>query len=319
MIVATCLVGPGTEHIIGDAIKSIELLVDQIALIGDKVPEEAWVCPKKSVYFYLKWPENFAAARNYALTVANEMGADWALMLDTDERLIIYDPVPTWPEADSILCYDKNRTYARERLIRIPAKGKWVGATHEAFVLDPGATRAVYGGWRIDELPKTPEQLKRKFERDKVALETMTKENPADVRWWFYQGETEKYLGDYLDAFESFACAGTLSNWDEERAWSRYRQAEIYALGKDYPESIERCLWAQEEHPGFAEAAWLAGWCSYQLGRYQHAVYWARMAKAFAGAEREPQLARIGFRYLPAYHDAPMDLELWAWKRLNEP
>ena len=110
-----------------------------------------------------------------------------------------------------------------------------------------------------------------------------------------------------------------LNGWDEERAWSAYKMAEYYAVQKqDYQRSVQWCARGLAVHAGFAELAWLAGWCSFQLGNARDAVFWSRMAKAVAEAEKgEGKLKRLGFRYQPAYDGGPDDVEEHAWRRLD--
>lgn len=335
MIVSTTLAGPGSEAIIGDALRSVLPIVDRCLILNtsnSSAPTNAaWdaVGMMKVVTSLFDWTGSFADARNFALEFARREGAEYALTIDADERLLDVHP-QGWanlPFEDVVMCYDEHRTYAKERLIRLPLKpgAKWVGPVHECFLPGDGAKRVTFDGWRVRELPKTPGQLKAKFERDLVALEKQTEEEPNDPRWWFYLGETLKGLGLQKQAADAFAtCIAPAERgerphqWDEEAAWCHYRLAEWNALAGRHHDAIRSCLGALQWHPGFAEAAWLAGWCSYQLGSDRNAIYWSRMAKAIAEAEKLPELSRIGFRHLPAYRDGPQSVEDFAWKRLKK-
>lgn len=327
MIISTTIAN-NSEEIIGDALLSVLPVVDACMIIDTGITDDTFkvaarICGDKLVTRRFTWTNDFAAARNAALLYANEFGADWALTVDTDERLLVdigYKADrrdPTTLGCDVVLCADESGSYMKERLIHLPATGKWRGRVHEAFVPYPEVTRKIYDGWRVAELPKTPEQLKAKFERDQVSLQKMTEEHPDDARWWFYLGETCKNLGNVNGASVSYLNTFSLSSWDEETAWSAYRLAEIACISRSYDDAIDHCILSLRAHPGLAEAAWLAGWCSYQLGKDRDAIFWSRMARAIAKAEKEPSLRRIGFRYAPAYNEGPADVEAWARKRLN--
>lgn len=326
MIVSTTLAGPGCEAIIGAALKSVAPLVDYCIVIDTcnnaaavDAAEQA-IGPDKLLYYSFVWDGSFAAARNYALQCAKEARAEFALTIDADERLAQASPDAFVPfdQGDVWLCFDEHRTYAKDRLIRLPLKpgSKWTGRVHEAFIPGEGAVRKIYDGWRFNELPKTKGQLRAKFERDLDQLYFEIYDNPKDARWWFYLGETYKNLDDLERARESFLSCIKRSHWDEERAWCCYRIAEIDSLAGQYDKAVAGCTWALEHHAGFAEAAWLAGWCRYQQGQYRDSIFWSRMAEATAATERK-ELPRIGFRHLPAYLDGPADVARHAWAQLK--
>lgn len=323
MIVATCITG-NSEAIIGDAISSVLPVVQKILIIntsnGSAPIDAAWdaVGMMNVIPLVFEWTGSFADARNYALECARREGADWALTIDTDERLIIDSQFDLYKECedgpiDSFMVYDEARSYAKDRLIRLQSNAKWRGSVHEALITT--GKRKLTDAWRIRELPKTPVQLKVKFERDIQALSDEIVKDPDDARWFFYAGETYKNLGKIDEALDSYVDAYHKSNWDEEKAWSAYRVGECQAIKSDHLDAIGWCSMALREHPGFAEAAWLAGWCSYQLGNDRNAVYWARIARTIADTEKE--FPRIGFRHLPAYHDGPADVERHAWMRMK--
>ena len=62
------------------------------------------------------------------------------------------------------------------------------------------------------------------------------------------------------------------------------------------------------------ELAWLAGWISYQLGRYGEARRYAELALAIG-----PQPQRAGFSYPKAQRELPEQLLRWAEFQLTVP
>lgn len=281
---------------------------------------------------------DFSQARNDSLAMAAEdFHYDWAIMLDTDERIhtnlprSILEKQLSETAGDIIMIPHVSDTYEKERFFRLPARGHYVGPTHEAWITDDGAKRITWGrnyGYVFDELPKNPEQLTAKFERDKDILEAWTKDHPKDPRWWYYLGDNKANLGNWEDAVRAFRRCYDLDGWDEESAWSAYRIAEQW-IGQGGPAQLEQAItWGlngMRRRADFPEFPWLIGWCSYYLGRYQQAITWSEIAVNLGQYRKlEGELPtiktwdRIGFRYPPAHYEAPFDVMRWAWGELGD-
>ena len=303
-LVAVTMHGPDTADLWTDAYRSVRFLVDG---------------------FMGRHPEgpvrDFSFERNTMLEMASDDGYDWALMLDTDERLAYPDTLPVYrllkqTDADVIMVPHVSGTYAKERLFRLPARGHYRGRTHEAFILDDGARRITTDLLTFDEVPKTPEQYRAKVERDLALLEEQVRETPDDPRWWYYLGDTESGLGNLNAATEAFKRCWELNGWDEESAWAAYRIAEIAVDDERYDIAMAWCCDGMLRHPGMAELPWLAGWCCYQLGQYRKAIWWAMMAVAINTMHADQE--RIGFRSPPALFEAPWDVLRYAYRALGE-
>ena len=298
----------------------------------DKPVGETWAIPEESdllfvdtalaphqsnitahYYAYKPWVNDFSEMRNYCLQKANETKADWLLLLDSDERLDKYDLNELEAVTEEIALVKMDECYLKEKLFKLPTTAKFVGKTHEAPLID--GPKNILKNWAIRELPKSEDQLRVKFARDLELLKSEIQANPNDGRWWLYLGETQKNLGDLKGAVESFANSFNRSSWDEQKAWALYRIAECEAVQGRIKEAIGFCTTALAEHPGFAEAAWLAGWCNYQLGAYQKSLYWSRIAKIIASVEE--RYPRIGFRNKWAYEEGANEIFQWSLKKLR--
>ena len=91
-IVSTTLVGNNVD-IVADALRSVVDWVDLCLVIDtgstDGTLEVARsIAGAKYVERVFPWINDFAAARNFALAAAAELGANWAITVDTDERII---------------------------------------------------------------------------------------------------------------------------------------------------------------------------------------------------------------------------------------
>jgi len=326
MLVSTTLTG-NNESILGDALRSVVDGVDKVLVVDTGVTDKSLdvardVAGDKLIVRSFPWRNDFSAARNFCLDAAAELGAAWAVAVDTDERLAVdfeaLRALLATTDADAVLVDAADGTYAKERVFRIPTRVRWTGPTHEAF----GGGDARYArlpGATFSELPKSPEALRAKFERDVAILRPYTAAHPTDPRWLFYLGDSYRNLGRLDEAAAAYEACAALRGWDEESAWACYRAAEIRCSQQDYVRALDRCVEGLARHPGVAELAWLAGFIAYRLGRPRHAVHWARLALvhgAYRGHAEETR--RIAFRHRPALYAAPYDVLRFALRDLGD-
>ena len=317
MITATIL-SNGNAGTIGAAVASIVAAVDRVVLVDTGIADDtigvAWrAAGEKLVLRRLAWPNDFSAARNYCLRAAGDLGATWCLHFDSDEILHGQLTVPDDPAVDLYLIADASRTYYLERLIRVDSAAVWRGRTHE-FVAEIGPpNRRILPGVSIEGQPKTPEQLREKFQRDREALTAMVDESPHDPRWCYYLGQTLEDLGELVEAVLAYRACWNLSGWSEQAAWAAYRASVCMARRSLYQNAIDACIAGMGKDDRFPELAWHAGWNCYQLGRYADAAHWARHALAITAAGRCND--RIGFRFLPGWKERPENLLEWCAKQ----
>jgi tetratricopeptide (TPR) repeat protein len=169
------------------------------------------------------------------------------------------------------------------------------------------------------ELPKSPEALRQKFERDVLILTRHTREHPNDPRWFFYLGESFFNLGQPERALPPYDTCAELRGWNEESAWACYRAAECLCQLGRYAEAVERCARGLARHAGIAELAWLAAFASYRLGEHAQAVYWAQLSLVFGLHEgKGASVPRIGFRNPSALNEGPYDILRFAYRELGD-
>jgi tetratricopeptide (TPR) repeat protein len=326
VIVTTTLTGNNAD-IIADALRSAVAWVDWCLVIDTGVTDDTLdiarqVAGDKLVVRQFPWRDDFAAARNFALDAAAEFGADWAITLDSDERLefgeIDLHAALAAASADSFHVKHVNGIYGKERVFRLPARGRYLGPTHEAFIRATGGTDTL-DGVLFDELGKTHQQYRHKAERDIAILTRHTAAHPNDPRWFYYLGDSLAGLGRLDEAIAAFRRCASLKGWDEEGAWAMYRAAECL-LKLDRPaEAVEACAAGLARHAGLAELAWMAAYASWHANRPHQAVYWAVQSVAmgqFAGAGAT--VPRIGFRHPPALWEGPYDVLRFALRAIGD-
>ncbi len=321
------------ESIIADALKSAVDYCDAMILIDTGITDNTIevarsIAGEKLVVKKYKWINNFSDARNFALRCAAEENADWAMMLDTDERMVpngedfrqlLENSSKMERSPGVIMVHVIDKSYCKERFFKVPVVEEYQGPTHETFPgYKVGALITTQG--RFTELAKTPEQYEHKFRRDYDILKEHTKQNPNDPRWFYYLGDTCKNLGNLREAIDAYEACFKLNGWDEESAWSCFRAAECHIALKEIQKALESCAKGLARHPALPELYWLAGWCEYNLGKFHKAEYWAKIAIAVGFHEGfGSKVPRIGFRLPLGQYDGPYDVLKWALTKQNKP
>jgi len=318
LIITTTLTGSNAD-IIGDALASVVDHVDRCLVIDTGAADDSLAVARriagdKLLLREYSWKNDFAAARNFALQAAAEAGAGWAITLDTDERLL-YDhgfdlrDALRRSRADVLLVSDDGGTYAKERILRLPAGVHWSGPTHEVLEGQQAGRSATLAGLRFRELPKDPAALKRKFERDVAILKKYTRQHGRQPRWFYYLGASHQDLGEYAAAIDAFRTCAELGGWAEEGAWACYRAAQCCGKLGRWGEAMHLCAAGLAVRPATAELAWLAGYAAHKLGRHEDAIAWSNMAIANGlHAGQGARFPRISFRYPVALYEGPYDV-----------
>jgi|SRR5688572_15668613 len=272
------------------------------------------------------WRNDFAAARNFALTCAMGRGADWAIQADTDEVYDFGDVAPrdflaraSEKGVDAVLVPHASRMFGQPRCLRIvPGKlPRWKMPVHEWLDgIQLGANAPDCWSWATQERPA--EDLTAKYRHYARILERYIREHPKEPRGWFY-------LGDCYSILELSASA--LTAWDRrlklaanpatagfywEIGWTAWRAAVLrFQLGKldeadlTLQRGLERC-------PTMIELAWLRGYIAFRQGNFPQALYWANHALAIPQENRHG-----GFAYPPAQLEYPLDLKMHCERALG--
>jgi tetratricopeptide (TPR) repeat protein len=327
-IISTTLTGSNAD-IIGDALASVLDQVDTCLVIDTgardatlKVAGE--IAAAKLVVREFPWKNDFAAARNFALQAATELGGSWAVTLDTDERLLFDAGVDLrkalqQTPAKVLRVQEEGGSYGKERIVRLPTSLRWNGPTHEALEGQQVGDGADLPGVRFRELPKDAAALRRKTERDIAILKRYTKQHGKQPRWFYYLGAAHQDIGEFAAAIDAYTTCASLGGWAEEGAWACYRAGECCIKLQRWAEAIQYCVNGLAIRPSTAELAWLAAFTMQKVGRNEEAVAWARMAIATGlHAGEGARFQRISFRALTGLYEGPYDVLRYAYKALGD-
>ncbi|MBU3689212.1 MAG: hypothetical protein B7C54_02390 [Acidimicrobiales bacterium mtb01] len=328
MIVSTTLTG-SNENIIGDAIRSVVDHVDRCLVIDTGATDRSIdvareVAGDKLVVREFTWVDDFAAARNFALDCALEMGGVWAITVDTDERMQFsrgtdLRALLAASDVDVLNVEYFDGLYSKERIFRLPRYVRWDGPIHEGVLDMKVDRRSVLREVRFFELAKSAEQMQSKFERDLKILLKHTQKNPTVARWFYYLGATYESLGRHKEAIRAYEKCSRLPGWAEEAAFASFRAANCWCVLQDWRAAVKACVEGLAHRPATAELAWLAGWACYQAGRHEDAIAWSHMAIAngrYAGSSADD--GRVGFRELRGLFEGPYDVLRFAYRAIGD-
>jgi hypothetical protein len=337
-IVATILVGENSEGLL-EAIASARGFVDGFIVINTHPSTPLIVQTDEDCLTVIpfEWSGSFSEARNFALQAASDrrlasellcepIGFDYAMTLDTDERMVFTDDWRNSSLKHAVeLVMHESGTYSKERFFKLPSAGAWSGPVHESF-LPAVAGRRPLPGVSFKELPKDAAALVQKFTRDVFALEAHTQAHPTDPRWWYYLGATYADLGRDRSAVAAFDRCVALRGWNEEGAWACYRAAECMCKMGRFLEAIDWCAKGLTRNPNTAELAWLAGYAAWQMKDAHACIAWARMSMALGaycggpmyGDPDDERPTRIGFRNVSALYEGPFDLLRFALRAIGQ-
>ena len=221
--VSLCMIVKNEEDVLARCLESVADLVDEIVIVDtgstDRTREIAERFTDR-VYSFA-WVDDFAAARNYAFSLAEK---DYCMWLDADDVILeadraVFQALKETLEPDVCMVMAKYHTgfdadgnvtfsYFRERLIKNHAGMRWAGAVHEAIA---PAGRVVYSEFAVTHRkirPSDPDRNLRIYENQ------LAQGVELEPRQQFYYGRELYYHQRYEDAIQVFE-----RFLDEGRGW----------------------------------------------------------------------------------------------------
>jgi hypothetical protein len=248
--------------------------------------------------------------RNIGNDFALECGADWAVTLDTDERIFVDKRLDirkalTNTKYDCLVTHALDKTYTKERFFRLPAVTRWAGHCHERA---DGGMFGYLPGVPFSEIPKSPEAMVAKLAFIVDEATRILADRPEDSRYWFHLGDALQLQGKHEEAVDAFRSCHRFSQDPSESAWACFCIAKsLDKLGKLW-EAVDACAVGLASHPGMAELAWYAGYLNLKLGKPEPAIMWSRMAVANGLADGYgKKVLRLFYQFPPGLYEAPYE------------
>lgn len=314
------------QDIIGDAIRSAAPWVDRCLLMvideGDdetisRAAHTVAECGAACALSYVNTVQPFHEWRNEGLDVAGRTEADWALILDTDERihpngLDIRNFLAELPANVNVVDVQHDSgQYTKPRFIRLPATVRYSNPIHEELL---GAKTVLAPLMRFSELLKTPSQQLARAEHILAGLEKQIDAEPENFRWRYYKGATLVQLGRFYDAVSAFEDVCIMCKDPGMLAWAELQIAMCYQHMEELPVAMQAILSGLAYKPDMAELHWLAGQLCAEMDRWQDAIAWERQATLHGGAH----VQRSGLCDPRALFDGPYEIMAIAYEALED-
>lgn len=332
MSIISVTVSSDRHAIIGGAVRSAEPLVDGMLLLrledgtGNTASTvEAFVEAAKGKDCHATMPLNddsqLVLARNAALcgVGTGSKHYDWAMILDTDERIVchmsrdeLHEALSQVPEHIDHVSIRSNTGYIKPRFFRLPVTGKFVGRIHEDWRTEGG--HGLLRGITFRELPKE----KTTAELQIPALVTQIHDEPENARWHYYLGAAYEALGMRAEAGRSFKQACVLAETGSEiQKWSRYRKVSIMTEFSRWQQY--KCALSSLAYDAFyPEFLTHCANVAKRLEKWDDVLHWANLSILQGGVAKPDMLhARTMFMDVGACFDRPFKLRCLALQKLG--
>lgn len=280
------------EATIGDAIRSVQPWVDAAILVDLGITDQTEAITvdlmagkpvfKTAIRDIDPGSIDIDIWRNAGLDMARELGFDWAVILDTDERVSIGPKALPFLEsttADCCLVADKDRTYTKERFVRLSSHARYEGNCHE-YIAPDGLTFVLLDDAYFYELPKDPETNLKRSKWIIEWLEDYLNTNQEDTRQWLQLAEAYQSIGMVDESFPALKRVIEHTKARSDGAYACFMLAYAYLAKDKLNEAIYLCGKGLTFDPSYAELPCVAAYASLRLGRPHDAIQWANMSLA---------------------------------------
>ncbi len=211
--VSLCMIVKDEEDVLARCLESAADLADEIVIVDTGSADRTREIAERftSRIYPFDWNDDFAAARNYAFSLAEK---DYCMWLDADDVLLdadrdaflelkeTLDPAVSVVMAKYNTGFDEHGnvtfSYFRERLIKNHTGMRWEGAVHEAIT---PVGRVVYSDFAVTHRktrPSNPDRNLRIYEKQLRQGATL------EPRQQFYYGRELYYHQRYEEAAQVF-------------------------------------------------------------------------------------------------------------------
>ena len=214
MEVTLCLIVKNEGKNLAKCLKSFKPVYDKLIVVdtGSKDNTKKIAAEFGAAVFDYKWRDDFASARNFALSKAK---TEWLMMVDADDEMAVHDAKNLKKKIENLgekvngimLPYilphfGKNRDVKAyiTRIWRRNLKAGYVSPVHEYLKPTPEQIKSFI---RLD-FPiihtKNDDLFKKSFERNIRLLKKAIKKDPAERRHYFFLGHDNQQIGNLNEA-----------------------------------------------------------------------------------------------------------------------
>ncbi|MDA8228417.1 MAG: glycosyltransferase family 2 protein [Desulfitobacterium hafniense] len=275
------------EEVIARCLETVKDLVDEMTIVdtGSTDATKEIVSRYTSLIFNFPWIDDFAAARNYAFSLATMeyilwLDADDIILAEDQEKLLklkkAFDLSVDAVNMHYVLAYDQygNATFSlrRNRLVRNCRRFQWIGAVHEyievsGVVLNTDIAISHKGDQRESD---------RNLRIYENRLAKGEKFGPRDM--YYYANELREHQ-EYSKAVEYYQQFLALEEgWVEDKISACSKLADCYNMLANPTEERISILRSFNYDSPRAEFCCRLGYQDLQAGKVKQAVFWYKLA-----------------------------------------
>lgn len=318
MKISVCIIVKNEESCLRDCLVSVKDFADEIIVVDTGSTDSTIAIAHEftpNVYSHV-WTDDFAAARNTALEYAS---GDWIVSIDADE--VIVNPqhvrkhiLALSEKVGGALISLESHAHRADgsrdtftihllRIFRNSPQIRWEYCIHEQVL-----ESILRAGYTLQQIPVqyfhkgydlSPEQMKRKHERNVLLLTKHLQKNPQDGYMWFQRAKTYRALMNRTNAIADIQQAlKFLDNNHSARPQALNEAALLAYQEKNFIQAIQH---ANESLQIIAQQKFALYICAeslYEIGQYDVAISCYTAMKELK--EQSPAAMILGDYSVPA-------------------
>jgi glycosyltransferase involved in cell wall biosynthesis len=285
--ISLCLIVKNEENTLGRCLSSMKDVADEIIIVDtgstDSTEQVASEFTERIEHF--AWIDDFAAARNFAFSLATKSHIMWLdaddILKETDRQKLISLKQHLNPDVDSVsmeyhLAFDEfgnvTTKLRRNRLVKRERAFKWIGPVHEYL--------EVYGHILHSDVAVTHSSIHHDSDRNlNIYEQRLAKGESFSPRDLFYYANELKDHGKFEAAIKYYnQFLATEKGWIEDNVTACSRLCDSYDELHDTRNMVDSIFRSFHYDKPRAEFCCRLGYYFMQRNEPKLAIYWYRLA-----------------------------------------
>lgn len=234
----------------------------------------------KGTLFQDEW-KDFGHNRSLSMQRARDTGADYIVTIDADMVAQVdgFDKSQLTKDSYTAIQRLGNLYYANTRFMRASRQWRCVGVTHEYWDCQGEHSRGEITGFIIDDMGDGGCK-DEKFERDIRLLTQGVKDEPKNIRYFFYLAQSYMDTGKYNEAIEWYTKRIKAGGWEQEVWYAKYMIGKCWNSIGDWPKALAAFLEAIDYNPQRSEPHYHIAQHYRAESKHTMALLWADLGLA---------------------------------------
>lgn len=290
--ISLCMIVKNEEEVLEQCLESVSHLCDEIIIVDTGSTDGTEKIARKFTdeIYKFKWIDDFAAARNYAFSLAN---MDYILWLDADDVFLEEDQRKLRDLKENlslsidgvsmnyILTFDEYQNpsfyFRRNRLVKRSNNFKWIGPVHEYLEVGGNILTAdIAVVHRKDDKKESKPPSDRNLRIYQKRMKSGEVFSPRDLFYYANELKDHQQYKKSIIYYKKFLA--TKKGWIEDRIRSCLYMAESYAILDRQDEKVDVLLKTLTFDRPRSEACCRLGDHFKDAEEFQTAIFWYHTA-----------------------------------------